>query len=88
MDNLRKAPDMRQQAIEVFAPRWHDRKALIAAYKMKTGENLVRFTRAGTYNGLYTVSGYDVFDCPLETNGKIDCYAVPLSRLRRLDGEE
>jgi len=71
--------------IEIWQPRWRDRVALIAAYRVSPGENIIRFTRAGIYNGTYSVDGDDVRQCPLETNGKIECYAVPLAKLERIN---
>ena len=73
------------QAIEIYAPRWRDRVALIATYKVSPGRNLIRFTRAGVYNGIYAVDGGEVSKCPLESNGRIDCYAVPLAKLQRVE---
>jgi hypothetical protein len=71
-------------AIEIWAPRWRDRVALVASYKVLPGRNLIRFTKAGSYNGIYVINGDDVKKCPLETNGRIDCFAVPLARLEKV----
>jgi len=66
--------------IAIWEPRWHDRKVLIAKYKVKTGENDLIFTKAKCLQGkTYKVHSRDIVDCPIETNGTIPCYAVPLS---------
>ena len=75
---------MRVNAIEIWAPRWRDRVALIATYRISPGRNYIRFTKAGIYNGVYSVDYGTVKKCPLETNGRIDCYAVPISKLEKI----
>ncbi len=65
--------------IDIWNPRWHDRKVLIAKYKVRTGLNEIRFTKAPSLKGkIFVLSGATIKNYPLETNGKIDCYAVPL----------
>jgi hypothetical protein len=73
--------------IEIFQPRWHDRKVLIACHKVGVDNEIV-FTKAPTLPGVYTIKGSEVEQCPKESNGVINCYAVPLDKLRRKDGEE
>jgi hypothetical protein len=72
------------QKFEIWQPRWHDRKVLLAAHKVGS-HNLVKFTKAPTLEGEYYISGRDVFQCDRENNGKIDCYAVPLKFLEPLE---
>ena len=63
--------------IEIWDPRWHDRVVLIAKYKVGDTNDIV-FTK-GTLKGQnYKLSGREIRNCPIETNGKISCYAVPL----------
>ena len=71
--------------IEIYAPRWRDRVVLIAKYKVTPGANKVRFTKAGSYNGIYNVDSSVIYKSPLDTNGRIDCYAVPFSELERVE---
>ena len=73
--------------IEIFAPRWHDRKVLIACHKVGVNNEIV-FTKAPTLPGVYEIKGSEVEKYPKESNGTIDCFAVPLSALRRNDGQE
>jgi len=72
------------RTIEIFAPRWHDRKALIAKYKVTAEEILVKFTKAGSWNGVYSISSRKIKECSIDTNGSIECYAVPLMMLNRV----
>lgn len=70
--------------IDIWQPRWKDRKVLIAKYKV--GEICeITFSKAPSLPGTYYISGDDVRKYPLETNGKIPCYAVPLDDLERRD---
>ena len=65
--------------IEIYEPRWHDRKVLVAAYKVKDDNEIV-FTRSTSLSPdtRYKISGAEIKKYPLGTNGKIDCYEVPL----------
>lgn len=70
--------------IEIWQPRWHDRKVLIATYKV-TAENEIIFTKAPSLPGRYRIGGDVVRSCPVETNGAISVYAVPLDKLTKLE---
>ncbi len=64
--------------IEIWQPRWHDRKVLIAKYKVKEDNDIV-FTKTKCYKDkVFSLKGDVIRGYPLETNGKIQCYAVPL----------
>lgn len=71
--------------IEIYQPRWRDRVALIAKYKVTPGANKIRFSRAGSYNGVFSIQSEAIKKCPMDTNGKIECYAVPLAELERIE---
>jgi hypothetical protein len=59
-------------------PRWHDRKVLIAKYKVKD-DNLLTFTETKQLaDKVFKIKGAVIKKYPLESNGVIDCYAVPL----------
>ena len=64
--------------ISIWSPRYHDRTVLIAKYKV--GErNEIKFTKARSLSGkTYSLSGDTIKKYPVETNGTIPCYAVPL----------
>lgn len=72
------------QKFEIWQPRWKDRKVLLARHKVGT-HNAITFTKTPTMPGEYYVSGHDVHMCDIESNGKIDCYAVPVSLLEPLE---
>ena len=67
--------------IEIKAPRYHDRTVLIAKHKVGINNEIV-FTEAPSLIETYTISGKEVEKCPVESNGTIDCYAVPLDKLK------
>ena len=64
--------------IDIWQPRWKDRKVLIATYKVKPGKNKVTFSKTKCLPGVYEVEGKDIVKYPVESNGTIGCYAVPL----------
>lgn len=71
--------------IEIWSPRWHDRKVLIAKYKVSGGDNYIVFTKAKNLIGKrFTIKSNEITNCPIETNGTIDCYTVPLDKLERV----
>lgn len=71
--------------IEIWNPRWHDRKVLIAKHKVTAGVNEIVFTKAKSLPGRFQVLGSEIVKHPLESNGTIDCYAVPLDSLLRVE---
>lgn len=69
--------------IQIWQPRYKDNVCLIATYNVMAGDNIVYFTKAKHLEGKkYYISGDDIKNCPLDTNGKIECYAVPMSKLQ------
>lgn len=71
--------------IQVWQPRYKDRTVLIARYKVGT-HNRITFTKAKHLEGKeFYMSGEDIRNYPLDTNGKIDCYAVSLDDLERIN---
>lgn len=72
------------QDIVIWQPRWRDKRVLVAAHNVGT-HNQITFTKAPTYPDTYYASGDVIRDCPLDTNGKINCYAVPIDRLEILE---
>ena len=79
--------------LEIFYPRYkdktHDHKdwvALLAQYKVAQASDVIRvvFTKAQHLKGY---EGYirrsEAMKCPLDTNGKIPCYAVSMDKLER-----
>jgi len=71
--------------IEIWAPRWHDRKVLIAKYKVCAGKNRIKFTKGTLKDKMFDVDGMDISKSPVETNGTIPCYAVDLDKLKAVE---
>lgn len=72
------------QMFEIWQPRWKDKVVLLA--KDKVGmHNSIKYSKAPTYPDEYYVSGEVVRKCPIEWNGAIECYAVPISELETLE---
>lgn len=70
--------------IEIWAPRYKDDVALIAPFKVKDGDNVIRFTKAKHLAGMeFHIDGDIIRQCPKDDNGKITCFAVPMDLLRR-----
>lgn len=63
--------------IKIWSPRWHDRKVLIAKYKVQSMNEIV-FTKGTLKDKRYSLSGAEIVRHPIESNGTISCYAVPL----------
>ena len=72
------------QKIEIWQPRWHDRKILIAKFKVGT-HNEITFKKAPSLPETYYLSGETIRKYPLESNGKVACYAVPIDELEVLE---
>lgn len=70
--------------IDIWQPRWKDRKVLIAKFRVGT-HNLIKFTKAPTLTGDYYISGEKIRTYPLGSNTKIPCYEVPLEELEPLE---
>lgn len=72
------------QLIEIRHPRYHDRKVLIAKYKVGTLNKII-FTEAKSMPGEYAMKGEDIEKCPVGTNGKLAVYCVPIDSLEPLE---
>ena len=71
-----------QNLIEIWQPRYHDKKALIATFRVCSGDNYIKFTKDKRLAGkIYKCSGDVIRKCPIESNGKIACFAVPMENL-------
>ena len=57
---------------------------MIAKYKVGL-HNEIRFSKTASMKGTYYLSGEKAKEYPVETNGKVDCYAVPLNELELLE---
>lgn len=74
--------------IEIWSPRYKTNSVLVATYKVAK-DNVIVFTKAKYLMGKeFYVSGSDIRSCPLDNNGKIACYDVPMSMLKLYEREE
>jgi len=75
--------------IEVWAPRFHDKKVLIAPYKVQNGMNRIIFTKTMRDKRLL-MDGAKIKSYPMESNGTIGCHAVPMKdfEMEKTDQEE
>lgn len=71
------------QDIVIYQPRWHDRKILIAPWKVGI-HNRITFKYAKSLPDVYYLSGATIAMYPKETNGKALMHAVPLDKLELL----
>jgi hypothetical protein len=74
--------------ITIWQPRYHDKRVLLAAHKV--GEhNKVYFTKAPSMGTEpYYINGRTAKKFKKESNGRIECYSVPISELRPLELNE
>lgn len=74
--------------LKIFHPRYHDNVVLIAQYKMLHASPVViiEFVRSKSLKGQrFCATRETILHCPLESNGKIACYAVPMDKLESWD---
>lgn len=72
------------QVIDVWQPRWRDKVVLIASWKVGT-HNEITFSRTKSMPETYYLSGETIRACPMDTNGSVGCYAVPMDKLEILE---
>lgn len=63
--------------ISIWAPRFKDKKVLIAPYHVRPGINRIVFTKTMRDKRLL-MDGAKIKSYPMESNGTIGVYAVPL----------
>lgn len=70
--------------INIIEPRYHDRRVLVAKYKVnKSKMNRIKILK-GAYKGLYRMSGIAIMSYPIESNGVIPCFVLPIDKLERI----
>lgn len=84
--------------LEIWQPRYssaytetNERVALLAKYKVDHATTWIRvtFTKAKHLQGQrYCIKRDDVTRCPIDSNGKIPCYCVPMSKLENWDSSK
>lgn len=78
--------------IEVWQPRWRDRKVLIARYRIPAGQDFKIKITQSVAKGVYLVKNETVRKAPIEMmktrQGKeIQMRAVPLDELEKVEEE-
>lgn len=72
--------------IDIWTPRYRDNVCLVATYKVLNGDNYIKFTKARHLNGmLFKITGDEIRNCPVDSNGRIPCYAIPMDKLERVE---
>lgn len=80
---------MGENIIEIWEPRYKDNVCLIAKYKVQPGTNFIIFTKAKHLDGLiFKVDSDVILNSPVDSNGKISCFAVPMDALERVEDED
>lgn len=70
--------------IEIWSPKYKTNSVLIATYKVTNGVNLIKFTKAKHLQGIvFEADGKEIMGCPIHSNGRVDCYEVPMRVLRQ-----
>lgn len=76
--------------IKIKSPRYHDRKLLIARYRIPAGANIKVEILTGSYKGIYKITSDTICHSPIEImktrNGNsISMRAVSLDYIERLE---
>lgn len=79
--------------IKIKSPRYHDRKLLIARYRIPAGADIKVEILTGSYSGIYKITSNTICHSPIEImrtrNGKsISMRAVSLDDIERLEPVE
>lgn len=74
--------------IKIWAPRYHDRKVLVARYKLPCGTGVDLEIQKGACKGFYHASSELIAKSPIESmrtksGGTIQVRAIPLDELER-----
>lgn len=69
--------------IEIWEPRYKDKKALIGRHHVMDGVNYITFTRAAHLKDkVFLVDSNIIRSCHLQANGRGEVYCVPMSSLK------
>jgi hypothetical protein len=73
------------KAIPIWSPRYWDKKVLVDVSKLQPDTTFIFFCCDRNLTDLYAIDSNRVREnCSVCTNGKIDCYEIPLSYLRSM----
>ncbi len=74
--------------IDLWHPRYHDKRFLLACYKVSHAlpTVVITFSKSKSQQGLrYALPKSKIMTYPIVFNGKIDCYAVPQADWETVD---
>ncbi len=74
--------------VDIWQPKWSTRQVLIGKHKLLSDPTIIRFTKIKDGNewaGVWSVSKKEIMSSQTVNNGKIDCWAVPLDKLTRVE---
>lgn len=73
--------------LDIIAPRWHDSKVLLSQKKVSQASPimLIEFRTKSLKGQRFCARRAEVEKYPVETNGRIPCYAVPMDDLDSYD---
>lgn len=81
-------PHIDLTTIPIWEPRYHDNKVLVATKKVRA-HNRIIFTKAKSLIGKeFYISSERIKKYPKESNGVLQCYAVPLEDLMEMKQEK
>lgn len=73
--------------IEVWYPKYKTDECLVACYKICDGINRIKFTKAKHLAGkVFEIHSDVVRRCNIQSNGRIDVYAIPMRLLKCVEG--
>lgn len=70
------------RVFKIHEPRWHDKRVLLAAHKLRDFNVVELSEKSGSWAGLYYISGKNARKFPIQSNGVIAVKAVPLRDLK------
>lgn len=69
--------------IEIWEPRYRDKKALVGRQHVMDGTNYITFTKAEHLKGkVFCADGDFIRGCHLQANGRGEVYCVPMDKLK------
>lgn len=75
--------------IEIWQPRYKDNMVLVATYKVKSGYNYLRFTKAKHLEGkLFRFHSTDINTNNVQRNGNAVVYVIPMEKLELVEDVE
>lgn len=69
--------------IEIWEPRYKDKKALIGRHHVMEGTNYITFTKAEHLKDkVFEIHSSQIKSCPIQANGRGEVYCVPMASLK------